>query len=196
MKNRKTNLPHYRENTTQRWNTTIEDVLIPISHPGHNSPFVSNIMRIRICCFAIIFCVAMFVSHSRAFGDIITIVNPSFEDPLLSNNNAVADWNGWQIFGASPGGTWNINESEFWNVPAPDGNNVGYLAGAGAPGESASGTQLLGVNLVADSNYQLSFFVGHPIGYGATLGTQYAVDLRAGGNVLASVSGTGQEGSF
>jgi hypothetical protein len=38
--------------------------------------------------------------------------------------------------------------------------------------------------------------VGHPIGFGATTGTLHSVELLAGTNVLASISGTGPEGSF
>lgn len=50
------------------------------------------------------------------------------------------------------------------------------------------------MNLQADSNYQLSFFVGHPLGYAT--GSEYEVGLYAGQNLLASVSGSGPEGSF
>lgn len=155
-------------------------------------------MTSRAYCLPIVFCVALFVSHSLASGDIITIVNSSFEDPVLNDGVNVGGWEGWQLYSPTltrPGGTWNINgESTYWNVSAPHGNNVGYLNNGDFPGDSASGTQSLGVYLLADSNYQLSFFVGHPIGYAT--GTEYEVGLYAGQNLLASVSGSGPEGSF
>ncbi len=155
-------------------------------------------MTNRIYCLPIVFCVALSVSQSLASGDVIAIVNSSFEDPVLNDGVNVVGWEGWQLYSPATtraGGTWNINgESTYWNVSAPHGNNVGYLTNGNFPEDSASGTQSLGVNLLADSNYQLSFFVGHPIGYAT--GTQYEAGLYAGQNILASISGTGPEGSF
>ncbi|TWU24607.1 PEP-CTERM sorting domain-containing protein [Bythopirellula polymerisocia] len=145
--------------------------------------------------FAASICVGSIMHIPAANGALITIVNHSFEDPSLTDGVDVVDWNGWN-FTLGTGGTWNINGNAFWNVPAPDGNNVGYLTNSLEPGIPAEATQSLDVNLLANSSYKLLFIVGHPIGFGATVGTEFTADLRAGGNILASVSGTGLEGSF
>jgi hypothetical protein len=57
-------------------------------------------------------------------------------------------------------------------------------------------SQILSATLQADTEYTLSGQVGHPIGFGSSLGTVFTAQLIAGSNVLASVSGTGPEGSF
>ncbi len=123
-------------------------------------------------------------------ADVITIINPSFEDPALQDDEVIGNVNGWVIDGTG-GGTWNINTSSYWNTPAPDGNQVGYATDSSFVGP-ASLTQDLSVSLLANSTYSLDAYVGHPIGFA----TQYSIDLLAGGNILASVSGTGPEGSF
>jgi hypothetical protein len=143
-------------------------------------------------------CVVLsFCCCQNSSADVITILNPSFEDPILNDGEFVVGWNDWVLSGASPGGTWNINNSStFWNTPAPDGNQIGYLAGTDASGSPADALQNLGVNLSSNADYVLSVDVGHPIGFGSTLGTEFTIELLAGGNVLSSFTGTGQEGSF
>jgi hypothetical protein len=144
-------------------------------------------------------CLICFWPSTPIYADWITIVNASFEDPVLPGNTTGTwgEWPGWSLFGDSPGSVWNINGSNsFWNTAAPDGNNVGYLAGTDAPGQTAEAFQSLGVNIQDNSIYNLSVFVGHPLGYGSTLGSQYIIQLWAANTVIASTIGTGPEGSF
>lgn len=149
--------------------------------------------------FAAISCVVLsFCCCQNISADDITILNASFEDPALSDGDFNdLGWNDWLLSGAAPGGVWNINNSgTFWTTAAPDGNQVGYLAGTDAPGSPADAIQNLGVNLLSNADYLLSVDVGHPIGFGSTLGTEFTIELLAGGNLLSSFTGTGPEGSF
>jgi hypothetical protein len=72
---------------------------------------------------------------------------------------------------------------------------VGWLA-VGPTGGPTSVQQTLGVSVVDGYAYTLSGYVGHPIGFGVTLGTTYGVSILAGGVPVAFVTGTGPEGSF
>jgi hypothetical protein len=123
-------------------------------------------------------------------ADVIPIINPSFENTVLQNGGAINSVEGW-VVGTNGGGTWNINGSNFWSTPAPDGNQVGFAPNAqfGGPSWVAQG---LNVPLLPDSTYSLEAYVGHPIGFA----NQYSIELRAGSNVLASSSGVGPEGFF
>ncbi len=128
----------------------------------------------------------------------VSIVNAGFEDPPTTfyTNGPVT---GWSI-GGSGGGVWNINVSPlgFWTAPAPEGRQIAWVSPAPAPGSFGSLTQGLTDVLVANSVYTLAGSVGHPIGYGASANpdTLYTVELIAGSTTLASVSGTGPEGTF
>lgn len=133
----------------------------------------------------------MFFSSNTAEADAILINNPSFENDVLVDGDFIASISGWTISGTG-GGTWNINSTPlFWNTAAPDGNQVGFATDASLAG-SASISQVLSASLAANSEYTLSVFVGHPTDYV----TSYSIDLYAGGNLLATKSGTGPEGSF
>jgi len=127
-----------------------------------------------------------------------TIINGGFEDPVTGTFTKGNVINGWSIISGSGGGVWNINSSPngYWNVPAPEGNQVGWLAADGLG--PASVQQTLTETIAAGFTYSLSGKVGHPIGFGAsqTPDTVYTVDILAGATVLATFSGTGPEGSF
>lgn len=123
-------------------------------------------------------------------ADVIPIMNPSFENTVLQNGGVVNSVDGW-VVGVNGGGTWNINGSNFWSTPAPDGNQVGFAPNAQFGGPSWL-VQGLNVSLLQGSIYTLEAYVGHPIGFA----TQYSIELHAGSNVLASTSGTGPAGSF
>lgn len=133
---------------------------------------------------------ALLLAVGDAWGTPIAILNAGFEDPpTVSFGGAINDWT---ILGDV--GAWNINAAAlgFWTVPAPEGNQVATLVGVGVPGP-ATLSQIVGV-LAADTTYTLSGMVGHPIGFSG--GTIYTAQLLAGGNLLATTSGTGPEGSF
>jgi hypothetical protein len=146
--------------------------------------------RLRYALSLAVSITAFFSAIGKVSADLIPIANASFEDPPTDTFVAIA--NGWS-FGGSGGGVWNINNDslQFWNVPAPDGNQIGYLSPADTGG-LATMMQTLSTNLQADTFYTLSAWVGHPVGYPAT----FTMELLAGSQVLASYSGTGPQGSF
>ena len=132
-----------------------------------------------------------------AHAGVLVITNPGFESPATATvSSNIPD--GWTANGAT-GGYWNINAfpAGFWNVPAPEGNQVGYVVSSGESGPGSL-AQTLSDSLQANTRYTLSGMVGHPVGYGATRDpdTVFGIDLRAGGNILASTSGIAPEGSF
>lgn len=128
----------------------------------------------------------------------IVITTPGFESPVdaVSNTGPIT---GWTIQG-SGAGVWNINFAPlgFWNTLAPEGNQVGYVGRENPPGVGASISQVLSATLQANAIYTLTGQVGHPIGFGSTPNpdTVFTVELLAGNSTLASLSGTGPEGSF
>jgi hypothetical protein len=137
--------------------------------------------------------------HSRADASLITINNPGFEDPPISQYTTAAP-PGWTLTGTG-GGVWNINNAPlgFWNPSAaPEGDQIGWLSPASPPNGTATFFQILGATLTDNTQYTLTGQVGHPIGYGATPipDTIYTVAMWAGSYLLGSISGTGPEGSF
>ena len=133
---------------------------------------------------------ASLLAVGNAWSTPIAIPNAGFEDPpTASFGRAINDWT---ILGDA--GAWNINAMPlgFWTVPAPEGNQVATLVGVGVPGPGTL-SQVVGL-LAADTIYTFSGMVGHPIGFSS--GTIYTAQLVAGGNILATTSGTGPEGSF
>src|SRR4051794_10829856 len=99
----------------------------------------------------------------EAKASFLTITNAGFEDPPIStyNNGPIT---GWTISGRGAG-VWNINADPlgFWNVPAPEGNQIAFVSTASAPGSLASISQTLTDNLQANTSYTLTGEVGHPI---------------------------------
>jgi len=133
----------------------------------------------------------------------IPILNAGFENPTDdgSNPRAINDWTSSQ---ANEAGIWNINQYPygFWNVNAPEGNQIAFISVAPHVGVANTISQVLGATLSANSVYHLSGYVGHPLGYDTSDGTPtgtptvYTVALWANGNLLNSLSGTGPAGSF
>lgn len=119
----------------------------------------------------------------------VYIENASFENPSTTSFTSGAA--GWVLTGT--GGVWNINVSPlgYWTDLAPDGDQIGYLSGTDTGGP-ASYSQVLGDVLLTDTFYSLTGYVGHPIGFETT----YSVELLAGTEVLASITGTGPEGTL
>jgi hypothetical protein len=147
------------------------------------------------CIFT--FVVAAIVVSCGTANASIAIVNPGFESPSTATFNGLAP-TGWVLSGVGSGGVWNINDAPLgsWTTTAPDGNQVAYLSGVFPGTGPGTLSQVLTSTLQANEIYTLSGQVGHPINFGSTLGTQYTAELVAGGNVIASTSGTGPEGSF
>ncbi|MFA6560985.1 MAG: hypothetical protein WCV00_03650 [Verrucomicrobiia bacterium] len=123
----------------------------------------------------------------------ISILNAGFESPGVGSvSTSPANW----TVSGGGAGVWNINASPsgFWTVPAPEGNQIGFVSSAPSPGSPATMSQVLSAALTADTVYTLSGLVGHPIGYAA--GTLYSTSLYAGGHLLGSMSTTGPAGTF
>jgi hypothetical protein len=147
-------------------------------------------------CLPYLAAAAVLTCHCPSHAGSISIVNAGFEDPATTSFTD-SGATGWTLSGTG-GGVWNINADPlgFWNVPAPEGNQVGWLSPGPVSGGPATYSQVLSSVLQADTTYTLTGEVGHPIGEGATNGTVYTVSLLAGTNLLASTNGTGPEGSF
>lgn len=127
-----------------------------------------------------------------ASGAPITIVNPSFEDPILADGtigpyaDPLGGWTGW---GFPPARTiWNPSIASF-PLEAPDGENVGFNQHTGYIG------QILSTDLTANTKYRLQIDVGTPLADFAITG--YFIQFLAGGSSLASLVGTtGPFGEF
>lgn len=141
---------------------------------------------------------ALAVLAPRAGADVISITNAGFEGPVVTTFTAVAV-DGWTITG-SGAGVWNITDApqNFWNVGAPEGKQIAFVGREFMPVNAATISQVLSDQLRANTTYTLTGLVGHPIGFGSTPNpdTVYSVALLAGGTVLASISGTGPEGTL
>ena len=134
----------------------------------------------------------------------ITILNAGFESPITTTTFSPAD--NWTITagGAGQAGVWNIVDWEpipggYWgnttppNTP-PEGKQIGFLSLGPDPGIPSGMSQVLSGKLQANTKYNLSGFVGHPLGF-ATL-TQWTVSLYAGLGLLGTISGNGPEADF
>jgi hypothetical protein len=123
----------------------------------------------------------------------IPLINADFESPATASTTDSVT--GWTITG-SGAGVWNINAyaTAFWDVPAPDGNQVAYVSPT--PLGAAALEQITSSTVVPGVTYMLSGQVGHPKGWGSSQGTIYSVEILAGGTAVKSLAGTGPEGSF
>ncbi len=105
---------------------------------------------------------------------------------------------GWTLTGVS-GGVWNINANPSGYFPAdaaPEGNQIGFLAGTYGTGPS-SFSQVLSATLANNTLYTLTGEVGHPSDQvNGSFDAVITVELLAGTNVLASMNPIGPQGSF
>jgi len=116
----------------------------------------------------------------------ITIINPSFEDPVLGED----DWTwldvpGWTWVGGEGPGIWHVTSADFEPVVAPDGQNVLYTENA--VGDAGGVAQVLTETFAADTNYTLTVEVGNSYYY---YFAGYSVQLLAGGTVIAEDNDT------
>ena len=124
----------------------------------------------------------------------IVIQNAGFENPLVDPafgttlNGTPIDY--WFSPNYTAGGLWDIENYSggYWSQTAPEGVQVLYV---GYPADNYY-EQTLSHVIQPNSTYKLTGFAGDPIGFQTT----YAVQLRAGGNVLATYEATGIEGAF
>src|ERR1035438_5178609 len=126
------------------------------------------------------------LASQSSFGTLLTIVNPSFENPVLNNGGYTSDIPGWQQVGGA-GVFW--PDSGLFTGSVTDGNQIGYI-------NNGSIWQTLTSTLQPNTIYTLSFNVGWRID--DPLSPIYAANLLAGGTTLASVVTpvTPQQGSW
>jgi hypothetical protein len=130
----------------------------------------------------------------------LTIINAGFEDTVTGSATYGTTIPGWGPITGDIGGVWRIApySPAYWNSPTPpEGNQVGWLS-VGPSGNPVTVAQTLTSLVEAGATYTFSGYVGHPIGFGASRNpaTQFTVAIMAGSAVVASLSGTGPEGSF
>jgi len=126
--------------------------------------------------------VALFVLSASAGAAVIPIVNPSFEDPVLADD----DWTwldvpGWTQVGGDGSGVWNVTLGDFDPVMAPEGENVLYTEN-GPDGVVNGVAQVLTEKFAANTDYTLTVEVGNSWAY---YYSGYSVQLLAGGTVIA-----------
>jgi hypothetical protein len=108
----------------------------------------------------------------------ITILNPSFEQPVLNDGVYTGTFDSWSASGSVS--TWNPTVASFPGE-APDGSNVAAV-GPGA----GSIYQVLTATVQANTTYTLEVDVGNRQDFGFD---NFVVALLAGGDTLASNSG-------
>jgi hypothetical protein len=152
---------------------------------------------------------AIIMGISQANAASIAIVNSGFEDPDLTNLPPVIGDEvftfetppGWQLYDPSnliPDnrdlstsfvGVWDPSPAFFTNE-APEGNNVGAILLAQAPGSGMVGfTQTLSSTLKANVKYSLQVEVGNPGSIFAGF-PGYRIQLLAGGTIIAEDDNT------
>jgi len=142
---------------------------------------------------------AAFCASVPAGATTLTIVNPSFELPAVPMGGLKAGAAGWDILGPNTdSGVWNIKASPmgYWDTPVLglDGNQVAYLASSFSPagGGLAQTLSCSVCSLDPGFLYTLTGVVGVPeLQSSTTPSPNYSISLRAGSNLLGSISGTG-----
>ena len=128
-------------------------------------------MRISL---ATSFAILLMLFSSPVSADLLTVVNPSFEDDVLAEGQFASFANGWSSFGDA--GTYNPTIEDYPGG-VPDGQNVGFVSAFGP----TIGQVLVDV-LEADTLYELSMWVGNRVGSSFPA---YSIQLLAGGTVIA-----------
>ena len=133
------------------------------------------------------FVLVLAVTGTASAGQIITIDNPGFEDPVLAEDGWTwLDTPGWTQVGGEGAGVWNVTLSDFDPVIAPEGQNVVYTENA--PTGVANGVaQVLTETFAGNTDYTLTVEVGNSWAY---YWSGYSVQLLAGGIVIAEDNDT------
>jgi alpha-galactosidase len=130
----------------------------------------------------------------------VTIVNPGFEDPVLTDGGWEPDPPAWTdgyydvtnpevwVVGDSGAGVYNPAAGADYGGVAPEGDNV--MAAESGAGYDRGMHQVLSATLQANTQYDLSALVGNPFLFnGSTTTADYRIELLAGGVVVASDTG-------
>jgi len=122
----------------------------------------------------------------------ITIENPGFEDPVLTEDDWTwGDIPGWTLVGGDVtgiegSGVWNTTSADFDPVLAPEGQNVLYTEYL-PEGIAKGAAQVLTEKFAADTTYTLTVEIGNSWYY---YFSGYSVQLLAGGVVIAEDNDT------
>ncbi len=109
----------------------------------------------------------------------IPIANPSFESQVLAEDAfTIGTLTDWTFTGGNFAGAWNPGPTRYPDGAVPDGQNIAYS-------NDAAISQVLAEPLRSNTRYVLTVAVGDRLDN--TLGA-FLVQLRAGGQVLASTS--------
>lgn len=138
---------------------------------------------------------------NAASGELINVVNPSFESPTALPGQFVGSINaapaGWTVYntGATNNlrffGVINTNSTALYYDPVPDGNNIGvvFLQNQTNIAEAGLRQTLTGSVLQANTRYELQVEVGNmapnSVNYNFTGFPGYRVELLAGNTVVA-----------
>ncbi len=143
----------------------------------------------------LLICLVFSPCSDPAWAAPIAITNPGFESPDVGGPGEPGNLTSW-TFPQESSGVWDINAQplSFWNVGAPEGDQIAFVSGSGAGASTIA--QVLGSTLQGNTIYTLTGQVGHPSGLGATVSTVWTAEMLAGGSVLVSESDTGPDGSF
>lgn len=144
----------------------------------------------------------LFSFSAEVSAMLIPIDNPSFEDPILGDGSFSAYGNsadpipGWVLAGPTGTGvfTGGVINPPLTAYPGgvPDGTNVAWNNSTGA-----TISQVLTEVLTAGVSYTLQVFVGHPATLDPNVGNAfYSVNLKAGGDTLASASSLNSTAPF
>jgi hypothetical protein len=120
------------------------------------------------------------LSAGDAWGATITVTNPGFETPTLSDDGSVWGVSGWPSSAPNVAKTWNPTASWFPSE-APEGQNIAFVNGSG----NFIVQNLSGASVAADMTYTLKVDVGTRLGDGG-VGWGYSVDLIIAGTLDAA----------
>lgn len=105
-----------------------------------------------------------------------SLINAGFENPALSSGNFNNTIPGWTTNGGS--GVWNLPSSGFFNAPAPEGDQIGYLNGV-------SLAQVSSTALVEGANTLYFYGARRSDGFAGSFRTElYAGGTATAGNIV------------
>ncbi len=140
----------------------------------------------RMWAFLFVFVCSVVVACPVVQANDIAIDNPSFENPVLVEDDWTwVDTPGWTTVGADGHGVWHVTETDFTPVVAPNGDNVVYTENS-IEGVAAGVGQVLTETFEA-KDYTLTADVGNSWAY---YWSGYSVQLLAGGTVIAEDNNT------
>jgi hypothetical protein len=140
----------------------------------------------------VLFAVGLF-SAKPSFAGLLTINNPSFENPVVTSPNyytygtqGQSSVTGWDIAGAGAAGVQDTAHFVGDVSPAPDGAQFGFLNNGTFDQTTLS--QTLAYNLQPDTQYTLTIDVSGRSATSINPGTGYSITLYGGASALGAVT--------